>query len=36
VMIAAPALVWPMAVAVPASLLRIAITLSRIPQPIRS
>jgi hypothetical protein len=36
VMIAAPALVWPMAIAVPASLLRIAITLSRIPKPIRS
>jgi hypothetical protein len=36
VLIAAPALVWPMAIAIPASLLRIAMTLSRVPRPNRS
>jgi hypothetical protein len=36
VMIAAPTLVWPMAVAIPASLIRIAMTFSRVPNPVRS
>jgi hypothetical protein len=33
VLVAAPAFVWPMALAVPASVTRIAMTLHRIPRP---